>query len=270
MYIRFLKYLWAAAQGFLVVFTIVVICFASVFWGIYTLSGGNNLFFTFGSSVNTILRIVFNYSDYNTFVNHGYGLGNFSFISVLLFWACVISFPIISQNIMIAIVGNAHDQARRPEEDFPNVFEYIQRLFSFLVKIRAMQVFFFVTSCSCLKCCSWSDSWKTARKRARTLLLYGLGGGEGKPNEIKANKAKDLRGKFYTTINFIFSIGGYKETSLEYRWDIFEEHSAILARAEVLFVNRSKGIFMLALIHHIQTHTRMLIIYSLSHTLTNL
>lgn len=121
IYLRFLKELFEMIGGFVSFFVVLVVQFALLFYILTSVSGFNSSFGTLSSSINEILQVTFDFVDYDSFTSNSFGLGNATVFVILFFYGAVIIFTVVMQNIVLAIIGNAHDVARRPENSASNI-----------------------------------------------------------------------------------------------------------------------------------------------------
>jgi len=131
IYLRFLKELGNMIGGFVSFFVILAIQFALLFYIITSVSGFNDSFRSLSESVNEILQVTFGFVDYDSFTNSNFGFGEASIFVIIFFYGAVIIFTVIMQNIILAIIGNAHDVARRPENSNSNIIGLLTALILF-------------------------------------------------------------------------------------------------------------------------------------------
>lgn len=133
IYLRFLKELGEMIGGFVSFFLVLAIQFALLFYILTSVCGFNNSFVTLDDSFNEILQVTFGFVDYDSFTNNNFGLGYATIFVKTFFYIAVIIFTVIIQNIILAIVGNAYDVARRPENSSRNIIGLLIRLILFHV-----------------------------------------------------------------------------------------------------------------------------------------
>lgn len=133
IYLRFLKELGEMIGGFISFFLVLAVQFALLFYILTSVSGFNRSFVTLDDSFNEVLQVTFGFVDYDSFTNNNFGLGYATIFVKIFFYTAVIIFTVIMQNIILAIIGNAHDVARRPENSSRSIIGMLFRLILFHV-----------------------------------------------------------------------------------------------------------------------------------------
>ena len=156
--------------------------------------------------VNEMMKVTFGYNDYQEFTNNGQGFANIAFVAVLLFWVAVIIFIIFFQNIILAIVGNAHDSARRNEKNIDSVVMYCFYLIVFYLKFSFNMAYFAIAVL-----CDEEDKTKSWMQRV-AIRTY-----------------RQIIGEKLETLNWT--------GSLEEKWVFFMQHQYVIQSLQERFVD---------------------------------
>ena len=230
IYLRFLKLVGDLFQGFLVVFGVTVVAFAGIFYALFANSGTTADFLTFRGALHQIVKITFSFVDYDAFTEKNAQIGSFSTIVIFLFWFAIISLLILAQNVILAIVTSAHDQARRDTSD-GNVFNFVIRLgvFNFNFGVVFAVTYMYRSLCCCLiPLDDYSFSWSSAHQHP--------------PPSPEALDSKETHQRRPSRYNYALEMAGRwaswnEQLPLEAKWALFIRHRKLLNRLTVLFVN---------------------------------
>ena len=135
VYMRFMHYFMHHVEGFLWAFLLVIMLAATWEFGFSIASGNSSTVHNFSSAFNAMMLLTFAQMDFDSIVNEGLGLPwGLQWLAFLLYWVFTISLTLLAQNLVLAIIGNAHDCSRRrmdPHREGTTVIGYMFKLLRF-------------------------------------------------------------------------------------------------------------------------------------------
>jgi hypothetical protein len=86
VYIRLIRLAWMELKDFALFYAVVTLCLALSVFTIWSASGGNYKFGSFGESIARTVEFTFGYLDKDAFINNGLGVGSAVALIVTAFW----------------------------------------------------------------------------------------------------------------------------------------------------------------------------------------
>ena len=97
---------------FAVFLVYIMLVLASAIFAFFQLTGGNDQFLRFSDGLSIMTRLTFGFLDYEDFQANALGLGSAVAAVTFLFWVAVLLLVVYTQNIILAIVAEAYEEAK--------------------------------------------------------------------------------------------------------------------------------------------------------------
>jgi hypothetical protein len=97
---------------FAVFLVYIMLVLGSAIFAFFQLTGGNEQFIRFSDGLSIMTRLTFGFLSYEDFQAQALGLGSAVAAVTFLFWIAVLLLVVYTQNIILAIVAEAYEEAK--------------------------------------------------------------------------------------------------------------------------------------------------------------